>query len=151
MRVEPISVALLVALVTGAGNDVGRQAWAGLRGLVARPFHRGQGPTDTATVSSGEVELTRLEQAPTDPARAQAAQALSTALAARAAVDPVFSADLQGWHEQVRLVRTGDGDVHIEISGEPKFYGPVMNARDVYGVSFVTPPPSPGAGTRPQG
>ncbi|MFF3402169.1 hypothetical protein ACFYW6_27100 [Streptomyces sp. NPDC002659] len=145
---EPISVALLVALATGTGGEVGRQAWAWLSSLVRRPSQLGQGTPDTAPVSSGEAELTRLEEAQADPAREQAAQALSTALATRAAVDPDFAADLQRWHEHVGLVRTGDGDVHIEISGGT-FYGPNISARDVSGVSTVTPPPpSPGTGTR---
>ncbi|MCX5355536.1 hypothetical protein [Streptomyces mirabilis] len=142
---------LLVALATGTSSEAGRRAWDGLSALVRRSFWRGQESSNTAAVSSGEGELTRLEQASTDPARDEAAQALSTALAARADVDPDFSADLQQWRDHVRLVRTGDGDVHIKITGG-KFYGPTVWARDVDRISFDTPPPpSPGAGTPPQG
>ncbi|WP_367620993.1 hypothetical protein [Streptomyces olivoreticuli] len=43
-------------------------------------------------MGSGEVELAQLERAPTDSAPAQAP---STALAVRAAVDADFSADLE--------------------------------------------------------
>ncbi|WP_405775746.1 hypothetical protein [Streptomyces sp. NBC_01538] len=146
---DPISVALLAALAGGAGGEVGRQAWAGLSALVRRPFQRGQGESpDAPAVSSGEAEVARLEEDPTDPARAQA---LSTALAVRAALNADFSAGLQRWHEQAKLVRTGDGAVHNQISGGT-FSGPVVQGRDFSGLSFTTPPPppaTPGGGTPP--
>ncbi|AZS76945.1 hypothetical protein DDE74_39765 [Streptomyces lydicus] len=141
-----------MALASGAADKAGQQAWARLSALVRRSFQRGQGQSPEApAVSSGEAELERLEEAPNDPARRQAAQALSAALAARAAEDPDFDAALQQWHEQVRPVRTGDGDVNVTISGG-EFHGPQSVVRDVYGVPTVTPPPpSPGAGTPPGG
>ncbi|MER6358034.1 hypothetical protein ABT186_41210 [Streptomyces sp. NPDC001634] len=112
---DPTSVALLAAPAGGAGGELGRQAWVGLTTLVRRPFTRGQDESvQTPAVSSGETELVRLQEAPGDAARAQA---LSTALAVRAAVDAEFSTDLQQWHEQAKLVRTGDGEVHNTISG----------------------------------
>ncbi|SOF02488.1 hypothetical protein SAMN05446589_9642 [Streptomyces sp. OV198] len=139
---DPISVALLAALAGGAGGEVGRQAWAGLSALVRHPFQRGDGTTPGApAVSSGEAELARLEEAPADPARAQA---LSTALAVRAALDVEFSAGVQRWHEQARLVRTGDGAVHNQISGGT-FSGPVVQGRDFSNIAFTTAPsPQPG-------
>ncbi|MFD0271364.1 hypothetical protein ACFVGY_33060 [Streptomyces sp. NPDC127106] len=148
---DPISVAVLVALAGGAGGEVGKQAWAGLSALVRRPFRRGQGESPEApVVGSGEAELARLEQAPDDPTRAQA---LSDTLAARAAADPDFSAGLQQWwHEQVKLVRTGDGDVDNEISGGT-FHGQVLQGRDYSNISFSTPPPpppTPGTSTPPE-
>ncbi|MGW1887875.1 hypothetical protein [Streptomyces sp. NPDC001970] len=92
----------------------------------------------------GEVELAELERAPADRA---CAQVLSTALAVRAAVDADFRADLERWHEQARLVRTGDGEVHSEISGGT-FHGPVLQGRDFSGISVTTTPPTdPGPGT----
>jgi hypothetical protein len=135
--VDPVSVGLLAALAGGAGGEVGRQAWAGLSSLVRRPFQRSQEAAGRSAVSSGEAELTRLEHAPADPARAQA---LSTALAVRAAVDADFQTRLQQWHEQARLMRTGDGDVHNEISGGT-FYGSPVQGRDFSGVSITNPPP----------
>ncbi|MEV6056549.1 hypothetical protein [Streptomyces sp. NPDC052107] len=95
-------------------------------------------------MGSGEAELAELERAPSDPARAQA---LSTALAVRALVDADFRAGLERWHEQARLVRTGDGEVHNEISGGT-FHGPALQGRDFSGISFTTPP-SPPAGPGP--
>jgi hypothetical protein len=71
-------------------------------------------------------------------------------LAVRAAVDTEFSAGLRQWHEQAKLVRTGDGDVHNTISGGTQ-YGPVLQGRDFSGLSFTTsapPPPAPEGETR---
>ncbi|MFC8596524.1 hypothetical protein [Streptomyces atroolivaceus] len=143
---DPVSVALLVALAGGAGSEAGQQAWTGLSALVRRPFRRGQGDSPEAlAVSSGEAELTRLAEAPADQARAQA---LSTALAVRAVLDADFSAGLQRWHEQARLVRTGDGEVHNTISGGT-FSGLVLQGRDISGVSStpLPPPPTPPGGS----
>lgn len=137
---DPISVALLAALAGGAGGELGRQAWTGLTTLVRRPFTRGQDESVQApAVSSGQTELVRLQETPGDVARAQA---LSTALAVRAVVDSEFSSGLQQWHEQAKLVRTGDGDVHNTISGGTQ-HGPVLQGRDFSGLSFTTTPPPP--------
>jgi hypothetical protein len=145
---DPISVALLAALAGGAGGELGRQAWVGLTTLVRRPFTRGHGESAQApAVSSGETELVRLHEAPGDAARAQA---LSTALAVRAAVDAEFCSGLHQWHEQAKLVRTGDGDVHNTVSGGTQ-HGPVLQGRDFSGLSFTTtpsPPPAPESETR---
>ncbi|WUG76653.1 hypothetical protein OG828_12125 [Streptomyces sp. NBC_00457] len=138
---DPISVGLLAALAGGAGGEVGRQAWAGLIALVHRPFQRGQGTAAASAVSSGEAELARLDHAPADPA---CAHALSTALAARAAVDADFQASLQRWQEQARLVNTGDGGVHNQILGGV-FHGGAVQGRDFSGVSIAAPPPTPPA------
>ncbi|WP_217210234.1 hypothetical protein [Streptomyces sp. AC550_RSS872] len=136
---DPVSVGLLVALAGGAGGEIGRQAWAGLSAIARRPFQNGQDTEDGASVSSGEAELVELERSPTDPARAQA---LSTALAVRAAVDTDFRTDLERWHEQARLVRAGDGEVHSTISGGT-FHGPILQGRDFSGITFTTPSSSP--------
>lgn len=132
---DPISVALLSALVGGVGGEAGREAWAKLRVLVGRPF-RGRGDVDASAISTGEVELARLEQAPTDPAPAQA---LGVALAVRAALDTEFRDGLQQWHEQAKLVRTGDGEVHNTVSGGTQ-NGPMLQGRDFSGISFTMPP-----------
>ncbi|MFE2302438.1 hypothetical protein ACFXAW_30085 [Streptomyces sp. NPDC059445] len=84
------------------------------------------------------AELARLEHGPANRARAQE---LSTALAVRAAVDADFQAGLERWHEQAKLLRTSDGDVHNEINGGT-FNGPAIQGRDFSGVSFTTPPPT---------
>ncbi|NYI03862.1 hypothetical protein [Allostreptomyces psammosilenae] len=145
---DPVSVGLLAALAGGAGGEIGRQAWAGLSALVRRPLRGGQDAEDVddvAAVSSGEVELAELERAPADSARAQA---LSTALAVRAAVDADFHAGLERWRELARLVRTGDGEARNTISGGT-FHGPVLQGRDFSGTSFTTPPPPPAGSDTP--
>ncbi|WP_327364385.1 MULTISPECIES: hypothetical protein [unclassified Streptomyces] len=142
-------MALLAALAGGFGGEAGRQAWTRLSALVRRPFQRSQddSPSSPASLpSSGEAELVRLEEAPADPARAQA---LSTALAVRAVVDDDFATRLQDWHEQAKRVRTGDGEVNSTISGG-SFSGPVLMGRDFSEITFPSPPPTaPGNGTAP--
>lgn len=133
---DPVSVGLLAALAGGAGGEMGRQAWQGLSALVHRPF-RHRGPSRSG-VSSAKAELVALEE---DPGDAELAKALSTALAARAALDDDFHTGLQRWHEQARLVRTGDGAVRSTINGGT-FHGPVIQGRDFTGTSFAAPPPS---------
>ncbi|MFE4815250.1 hypothetical protein ACFRFU_02220 [Streptomyces sp. NPDC056704] len=133
---DPVSVTLLVALAGGAGGEVGKQAWTSLGALVRRPFRHTGESHQIRTMSSGEAELVALQQTPADPAMAQA---LSTALAVRAALDPDFQAGLQQWQEQARLVRTGDGETHNEISGGT-FNGAVLQGRDFNGLTFDTPP-----------
>ncbi|MFF9521972.1 hypothetical protein ACF1DV_08290 [Streptomyces achromogenes] len=144
---DPVSVGLLVALASGAGGEAGRQAWAGLGALVRRPF-RQHGEGQAPAVGSGEAELVRLAEDPDDQGRAQA---LSTALAVRAALDEAFRTHLAAWQEQVKLVRTGDGAVTNTVSGGTQ-HGPVVQGRDFSHLSFTTPSPSspsrpPSAGT----
>nr|WP_093746318.1 hypothetical protein [Streptomyces sp. PAN_FS17] len=143
---DPISAGLLTALVGGVGGELGRQVWAGLGALVRRPFQRDEGGGQLPPTPPGEAELARLEEQPDDPARAQA---LSTALAMRAAADRDFHAGLQQWLTQATaLVHSGGGETRNEISGGT-FHGPVLQGRDFSGASFTThsqpsPPPPPG-------
>ncbi|MGW6974292.1 hypothetical protein [Streptomyces sp. NPDC054952] len=138
---DPVSVGLLAALAGGVGGELGRQTWAALSALVRRPFGRGGG--QAPAVSSGEPELTRLSEDPGDQGRAQA---LSTALAVRAAVDQDFRAGLAAWQEQAALVRAGDGAVTNLVSGGTQ-NGPVLQGKDFTNLTFTTtaPPPSPPA------
>jgi hypothetical protein len=77
----------------------------------------------------------RLTESPGDAARAQA---LSTALAVRAALDAEFHAALQRWRELAEPLDTGN--VHNEISGGT-FSGPVIQGRDFSGININTSPP----------
>jgi hypothetical protein len=138
---DPISIGLLAALAGGAAGELGRQAWAGLSALVRQPFRRGRDAATAPQVSTGELELTALRQAPDDQARAQA---LSAALAARSSLDPDFDAGLRQWHEAARLIPREDGDVRNSISGGNQ-YGPVLQGRNFSGLSFNTQPPPPAA------
>ncbi|MET9107445.1 hypothetical protein [Streptomyces zhihengii] len=137
---DAVSAVLLAELAGGAAGVLGQQAWLGLTSLVRRPFMRaddGSGPAPA--VGTGEVELIRLEEEPGETTRAQA---LSAALARRAGVDPEFSSRLNQWHEQAKLLRTGDGDVHNAVSGGIQ-YGHVVQGRDFSGVTFNAPAPPP--------
>jgi len=135
---DPVSVGLLASLAGGAGGEVGRQVWTGLTALVRRPFHRGD--DGSGGPGPGEDELARLQQAPGDGTRAHA---LSTALAVRAALDPDFATALAAWHQQAKLVRTGDGTVNNAISGG-SYYAPVLQGRDFPDTTFNSPaPPRP--------
>ncbi|MEV0961224.1 hypothetical protein AB0J25_01140 [Streptomyces sp. NPDC049910] len=136
---DPVSVGLLAALAGGVGGEMGRQTWAGLSALVRRPFQSGRDSGQAPAASSGEAELVALDQTPADVTRAQA---LSIALAVRAAVDEEFGNELRQWHERAKLVRTGDGAVINTISGGTQ-NGPVMQGRDFSGISITTAPPSP--------
>ncbi|MEV4976755.1 hypothetical protein [Streptomyces scopuliridis] len=133
---DPVSVGLLTALAGGAGGELGRQAWAGLSALVRRPFGQ-DGGGQAPAVSSGEAELVRLAAEPGDQGRAQA---LSTALAVRAAVDEDFRSRLAHWQEQAELVRVGEGAVTNNVSGGTQ-NGPVIQGRDFSNLTFTTPPP----------
>ncbi|GAA4028368.1 hypothetical protein [Streptomyces plumbiresistens] len=130
---DPISTALLTALAGGVGGEAAKQAWAWLKTLVRRPA-----ATDSAT-ASGEAELVALEQAPADVDRAQA---LSTTLAQRAAADPEFRTELERWHQQVQVSKTGTGDAYNEIIGGNQ-HGPVLQGRDFTGLTFGSPQPPP--------
>ncbi|MET9346015.1 hypothetical protein [Streptomyces termitum] len=128
---DPVSVGMLAALAGGAGGELGRQAWAALSDVVRRPFGRRPG------ASSGEAELRALDEAPDEPARAEA---LRGVLVARAAEEPEFAAALASWHQQVRALP--DGSVTNTVSGGTQ-YGAVVQGRDFHGVSFGAPPPPP--------
>ncbi|GHF36629.1 hypothetical protein [Streptomyces griseosporeus] len=136
---DPVSVGLLAALAGGAGGELGQQVWAGLSALVRRPFGRDDGGR-APTHSSGEVELVGLAANPNDQDRAQA---LSTALAVRAAIDDDFRSRLAAWRAQAELVRAGGGSVTNTVSGGTQ-NGPVIQGRDFANLAFTTAPsPSP--------
>ncbi|WP_328878594.1 hypothetical protein [Streptomyces sp. NBC_00299] len=127
---------LLLALAGGAGGEIGRQVWTGLTALVRRPA-----PTlpDGSFASTGESELSALAD---DPANADRAHALSTALAVRAALDADFRERLQQWTSQARAAATAQGDVHNSVSGST-VHGPVIQSgRDVHTNTLPSPPPS---------
>ncbi|WP_328721996.1 hypothetical protein OHT52_22545 [Streptomyces sp. NBC_00247] len=134
---DPITAAVLTALAGGVGGDLGRQAWQGLTALVRRPFRRGSADDVRAEpppgISSGELEITELENDPADPLRAQA---LATALGVRAALDEEFRAALEEWWQ---AARSGAGDgVHNTISGGTQ-HGPVIQGRDFSNLTFHVP------------
>ncbi|WP_206323795.1 hypothetical protein [Streptomyces sp. HNM0574] len=136
---DPVSVGLLTAVAGGAGGELGRQVWTGLSALVRRPFGRG-GNGQAVEVSSGEPELVALERAPDE---VEHAQALSTALAVRAAVDPEFAPALREWVREAEQAREArGGDVHNEIRGGT-FNGITIQGRDIHHMNVHQPPAAP--------
>jgi hypothetical protein len=139
---DPITAAALAALAGGVGGEAGRHAWQGLTALVRRPFRRG-GSEDAAedpAVSSGELELASLADAPDDPARAQA---LATALGVRAALDSEFKVLLQEWWQNAQAEPVSE--VHNSITGGTQ-HGPVLQGRDFSGITFDMRTGAPSAG-----
>ncbi|MGW5635988.1 hypothetical protein [Streptomyces sp. NPDC003832] len=135
---DPVSVGLLVALAGGAGGELGRNAWASLTALVRRPFRRdGGGEEDGPATGSGEAELARLAENPDDQGTAQA---LSTTLAVRAALDAEFRAVLAAWQDQARRIPLDDRAVHNSVSGGVQ-HGPVLQGRDFSNLTFTTTAP----------
>ncbi|AJP02726.1 hypothetical protein TU94_15790 [Streptomyces cyaneogriseus subsp. noncyanogenus] len=132
---DPITAAALAALAGGLGGEAGRQAWQGLSVLVRRPF--GRAATQTThddgrpPVSSGAPEVAALEGDPADP---MLAQALATALGARAALDGEFRILLDEWWQRAQASLPG-GDVHNSISGGTQ-NGPVLQGRDFSNLTF---------------
>ncbi|MFL4907580.1 hypothetical protein ACJ6WF_31365 [Streptomyces sp. MMS24-I2-30] len=86
-----------------------------------------------------------LSEAPGEPARAEA---LSSALAARAAVDPEFAAALGSWHRQAPALP--EGSVTNTISGGTQ-YGPVVQGRDFSGITFNSSQAPPAQGVEASG
>jgi len=133
---DPVSAGMLAALAGGAGGELGRQAWATLSELVRRPFTRCPGAS-----ASGEEELAALSEAPGEPGLAEA---LSGALAARAAADPEFASGLASWRRHASTFP--EGPVINTVSGGVQ-YGSVVQGRDFSGITFkspATPPPREG-------
>jgi hypothetical protein len=141
---DPVTIgAVLLAIVSGASEGLGKQLWAGVVSLVRRPF-RGKaaasgGATAAEVVPSGEVELAALQQAPGDR---QKAVALAETLLARSGADDEFRAALESWWQQAEPIRVSIGNVANTISGGTQ-QGPVLQGRDFSNITFGEPPATP--------
>jgi hypothetical protein len=135
--------AVLLAIVSGAGSELGSRLWDGVVALVRRPFHgKATASSDaaaTAVVGAGEAELVALRKAPDDQ---QKAVALAEALLARSGTDAEFRRALESWWEQAEPIRASTGNVTNTISGGTQ-QGPVLQGRDFSNVSFGTAPAAP--------
>jgi hypothetical protein len=140
---DPITIgAVLLAIVSGAGTQLGTQLWDGVVSLVRRPFrHKAAGGGTAAVVPSGEAELAALQQAPDDR---QKAVALAEALLTRSGADEEFRQALESWWQEAEPIRASlnIGNVANTISGGTQ-QGPVLQGRDFSNISFGAPPPSP--------
>jgi hypothetical protein len=138
---DPITIgAVLLAIVSGAGTQLGTQLWEGVVSLVRRPFrHKAADDNAALVVPSGESELAAFQQAPGDR---QKAVALAGALLARSGADEEFRRALEGWWQQAEPIRANIGNVVNTISGGTQ-HGPVLQGRDFSNVTFGTPPVTP--------
>jgi hypothetical protein len=135
--------AVLLAVVSGAGTQLGTQLWEGVVSLVRRPFHRkaatsGDAPA-AAVVPAGEAELAALQQAPGDRHKAVA---LAEVLLARSGADDEFRRALESWWQQAEPIRASIGNVANAISGGTQ-YGPVLQGRDFSNITFGAAPATP--------
>ena len=146
---DPVTIgAVLLAILSGAGGNLGGQLWAGVSALVRRTSRHPAALDGAAAAAmpTGEVELAALEQAPADRDRAVA---LAEVLVARAGADADFRQALEGWWERSAPIRTCEGNVTNVISGGTQT-GPVLMGRDFTGLTFGAAPPvppGPGQGT----
>jgi hypothetical protein len=135
---DPVTIgAVLLAIVGGAGTQLGTQLWDGVVSLVRRPFHR----EAAAQVSSGEAELAALRQGPDDEHKAVA---LAEALLARSGADDEFRRALESWWQQAAPIRAdmNMSSVTNTISGGSQ-QGPVLQGRDFSNITFGVPPAAP--------
>src|ERR1700750_3290717 len=100
---DPVTIgAVLLAIVSGAGSQLGTQLWGGVVSLVRRPFrHKAADDNAAVVVPSGESELAGFRQAPGDR---QQAMALAEALRARSGADEEFRRALEGWWQQAEPI-----------------------------------------------
>jgi hypothetical protein len=146
---DPVTIGtVLLAIVSGAGGQLGTQLWEGMVSLVRRPFHHKpatSGDAARATVlPTGKAELEALRQAPGDQRRAVT---LAEALLARSGADDEFRRALEGWWALAEPIRASlnIGNVTNTISGGTQ-YGPVVQGRDFSNISFgasAAPPVPP--------
>lgn len=137
---DPVTVgAVLLAIVTGAGEGLGKELWQGLISLVHRPFHRRAGGDAVAVVPTGEAALAALQQAPDDQHKAVA---LAQALLARSGADDEFAKELESWWQLAEPVRVSIVNVDNTISGGTQ-HGPVLQGRDFSNITFGAAPATP--------
>jgi hypothetical protein len=145
---DPVTIgAVLLAIVGGAGGQLGTQLWEGVVSLVRRPFRRKPAASSDAAaaevVPAGGAELAALQQAPGDQGKAVA---LAEALLARSGADEEFRRALESWWQQAQPIRVSIGNVANTISGGTQ-HGPVLMGRDfsniTFGVAPATPPVPP--------
>jgi hypothetical protein len=137
---DPITIgAVLLAIVTGAGESMGKQLWEGVVALVHRPFDR-KAAAEKA-LPKGEAQLTAFQQAPTDR---DTAVALAEALLARSGADAEFRRALESWWRQAEPIRTSlnIGNVTNTVSGGTQ-QGPVLLGRDFSNITFSVAPAAP--------
>jgi hypothetical protein len=139
---DPVTIgAVLLAIVSGAGEGLGKQLWEGVVSLVRRPFRRKEtasGDAGSAVVPRGEAELAALQQVPDQHNAVNVAEALL----ARSGADGEFRRALESWWQQAEPIRASVGNVTNSISGGTQ-HGPVLQGRDFSNLSFGASPTAP--------
>jgi len=140
---DPVTIgAVLAAIISGAGGQLGGQLWEGMVSLIRRPFHRrGAASSDAVAevVPAGEAELAALQQ---DPGDQHKAVALAEALLSRSGADDEFRQALESWWQQAEPIRASIGAVTNTISGGTQ-HGPVLQGRDFSNITFGAAPATP--------
>jgi hypothetical protein len=140
---DPVTIgAVLLAIVSGAGGQLGTQLWEGVVSLVRRPFHSkatARGDPTAAVVPTGEAELAALRQAPGDQ---QKAVALAETLLAKSSSDDEFRRALESWWQQAEPICVSIGNVTNTISGGTQ-HGPVLQGRDFSNITLGAAPDPP--------
>jgi hypothetical protein len=141
---DPVTIgAVLLAVVSGAGGQLGTQLWESVVSLIRRPFRRkaaaGGDAAAAEVVPAGEAELAALQQAPGDQSKAVA---LAEALLARSGADDEFQRALESWWQQAEPIRVSIGNVTNTISGGTQ-QGPVLQGRDFSNITFGAAPATP--------
>jgi hypothetical protein len=138
--------AVLLAVASGAGGELGKQLWDGVIALVRRPFRReastSGGAAAAELVTAGDAQLNAFQQTPADKDKAIV---LAEVLLARSSADAEFQRALENWWRQAEPVRMSAGNVVNMVSGGTH-YGPVLQGRDFSSITFgvaPTPPPVP--------
>src|ERR1700733_534042 len=108
--VDPITIgAVLLAVVSGAGAQLGTQLWEGVVSLVRGPFRHTAAASDAAAaVPSAEPELAGIRRAPWDRQRAGA---LAEARLARCGPGDGCRGALARWWQQAEPIRASIGNV----------------------------------------
>ena len=134
---DPVTIgAVLLAIVSGAAEEVGSRLWDGVVALVRRPFRKaGADRAGAPAVPAGEAELAALQRAPGDKQRAEA---LAEVLLARAGADVEFGQALDAWWQQAEPVRASLGDVTNTVSGGTQQV--VVQGRDFSNLTIGMPP-----------
>ena len=123
---DAVSAAVLAALASGAGGEMGRQAWTALTALVHRPSSAvdNDGPS---SAPDGERELAALEATSADPV---VAERLAEVLTRRSANDAQFATDLDAVLAQA-VAALNPPQVSNTISG--RVTGSAIQGRDFSG------------------
>lgn len=119
MDLEP-AIALVSTVAGSAATAGSGHAWRSLVGL----FHQTTGRAEVESVDLGDTEAVRV---------------LVGQIIHLARSDEEFAALLRQWADE----HHAEGGVHNTISGDVKFKGQVIQARDIHGSISVGRPPGP--------